>query len=130
MPAKMPKITPSPDWKRVLSTGMEFTEMRRSQARSLVSDLVAQGHLALRRLVQQIVELVADGGELEPRQAPEKRLMIDRHRRHGVPPSQDPPSNRSYSASGRSSAAGVGAARIAGRAAPATPWKWAGSMTR
>ena len=29
-----------------LETGMQFTELRRSQARAIVTDLVAQGHLA------------------------------------------------------------------------------------
>jgi polyhydroxyalkanoate synthesis regulator phasin len=58
MPAKMPKITPTPDWKRALSTGMEFTEMRRSQARSLVSDLVAQGHLARDQMSAAVDEVL------------------------------------------------------------------------
>jgi polyhydroxyalkanoate synthesis regulator phasin len=58
MPAKIPKLTPTPDWKRALSTGMEFTEMRRSQARSLVSDLVAQGHLARDQMSAAVDEVL------------------------------------------------------------------------
>ena len=61
MPAKIPKlntITPSPDWKRALSAGIEFTEMRRSQARSLVGDLVAQGHLARDQMSAAVDEVL------------------------------------------------------------------------
>jgi polyhydroxyalkanoate synthesis regulator phasin len=36
----------APDWNRALEAGMQFTEMRRSQARALAADLVAQGYLA------------------------------------------------------------------------------------
>jgi hypothetical protein len=39
-------MPPSPDWKRALETGMQFTEVRRSQARAIASDLVSQGQLA------------------------------------------------------------------------------------
>ena len=46
MAPKIPNIPQSSDWKRVLSTGMEYTELGRAQARTIVSDLVAQGHLA------------------------------------------------------------------------------------
>ena len=46
MPPKIPTMPQASDWKRVLETGMQFTELRRSQARAIVSDLVAQGHLA------------------------------------------------------------------------------------
>jgi polyhydroxyalkanoate synthesis regulator phasin len=47
-----------PDWKRVLETGMHFTELRRSQARRLASDLVAQGQLARDQLGAAVDELV------------------------------------------------------------------------
>jgi polyhydroxyalkanoate synthesis regulator phasin len=50
----------SPDWTRALETGMQFTELRRSQARRVASDLVAQGQLARDQLgaaVDEIVEL-------------------------------------------------------------------------
>src|SRR5450759_2204132 len=46
MPPKIPTMPQASDWRRVLETGMQFTELRRSQARAIVSDLVAQGHLA------------------------------------------------------------------------------------
>jgi len=39
-------MPPVPDLKRALDTGVHFTEVRRSQARKLASDLVAQGQLA------------------------------------------------------------------------------------
>ena len=45
MPPTIPTIH-QPDWKRVLETGAQFTELRRSQAREVVADLVAQGQLA------------------------------------------------------------------------------------
>jgi len=48
----------SPDWKRVLETGIQFTELRRSQARRLASDLVAQGQLARDQLGAAVDELV------------------------------------------------------------------------
>ena len=50
----------TPDWKRALETGLEFTELRRSQARQIASELVAQGQLARDQLsatVDEIVEL-------------------------------------------------------------------------
>jgi len=79
MPAKMPKITPkittltpSPDWKRALSTGMEFTEMRRSQARSLVSDLVAQGHVARDQMSAAVDEVL----ELSRRRSDDLRKVV------------------------------------------------------
>ncbi len=58
MPPKIPTIPPSPDWKRALSTGMEFTEVRRSQARAVVDDLVAQGHLARDQVSAAVDEVV------------------------------------------------------------------------
>jgi hypothetical protein len=78
---------------------------------------LAQGQLAPGRLVDQVVQLVSDGGELQPRQPSRQDLMIYGH--HQLPPTQ-----RSYSSSGRRSA-GSGAAsgwRNHG-VAPATPWK-------
>lgn len=50
----------TPDWRRALETGVEFTEMRRSQARQLASELVAQGQLARDQVsgaVDEIVEM-------------------------------------------------------------------------
>ena len=46
------------DWKRLLESGTQFTEMRRSQARALAADLVAQGHLARDQMAAAVEELV------------------------------------------------------------------------
>src|SRR5271166_1497367 len=106
---------------------------------------LAQGHFAARRLVNQIVELVADRGELEPGQPADESLVIasqsgairlrTRRRRRGAAADghrQPPPTRRSYSARGLGSADDGSAAGSApaGRAAPATPWKCAGSTIR
>ena len=48
----------SPDWKRALETGIQFTELRRSQARRLASELVSQGQLARDQLGAAVDELV------------------------------------------------------------------------
>ena len=48
----------TPDWKRVLETGMHFTEMRRSQAYRVAADLVAQGQLARDQIGAAVDELV------------------------------------------------------------------------
>jgi polyhydroxyalkanoate synthesis regulator phasin len=58
MPMKRGAMPQPPDWKRVLETGMHFTELRRSQARRLASDLVAQGQLARDQLGAAVDELV------------------------------------------------------------------------
>ena len=51
-------MPPSPDWKRALETGIQFTELRRSQAHRLASDLVATGQLARDQLGAAVDELV------------------------------------------------------------------------
>jgi polyhydroxyalkanoate synthesis regulator phasin len=51
-------MPPVPDWKRALDTGAQFTEMRRSQARKLASDLVAQGQLARNQVSAYVDDLV------------------------------------------------------------------------
>jgi polyhydroxyalkanoate synthesis regulator phasin len=51
-------MPPVPDWKRALDTGAQFTELRRSQARKLASDLVAQGQLARSQVSAYVDELV------------------------------------------------------------------------
>jgi polyhydroxyalkanoate synthesis regulator phasin len=59
MPPSIPTI-PQPDWKRVLETGAQFTELRRSQAREVVADLVAQGQLARDQMgaaVDEVIEI-------------------------------------------------------------------------
>jgi polyhydroxyalkanoate synthesis regulator phasin len=63
MPPKIPTIPtptigPGPDWQRMLETGMQFTELRRSQARAIVSDLVAQGHLARDQMSAAVDEVI------------------------------------------------------------------------
>ncbi len=57
-PPKFPTIPQSSDWKRALSTGMQYTELRRSQARAIVSDLVAQGHLARDQMSSAVEEVL------------------------------------------------------------------------
>ncbi|MGQ0824796.1 MAG: hypothetical protein ACT4OX_07190 [Actinomycetota bacterium] len=49
----------APDWKRYLEAGMQFTEMRRGQARQLATDLAAQGHLARDQVAATVDEMVA-----------------------------------------------------------------------
>ena len=59
-------MPPSPDWKRALETGIQFTELRRSQAHRLASDLVAQGQLARDQLgaaVDELIEISRHRGE-------------------------------------------------------------------
>src|SRR5205807_2471396 len=46
------------DWKRLLEAGSQYTEMRRSQARELAADLVAQGHLARDQMTAAVEELL------------------------------------------------------------------------
>jgi DNA-binding protein HU-beta len=48
----------TPDWKRLLETGMEFTEMRRSRAKQIAADLAAQGQLARDQVSATVDELI------------------------------------------------------------------------
>jgi polyhydroxyalkanoate synthesis regulator phasin len=64
----------SPDWKRVLETGMQFTEIRRSQARALASDLVAQGQIARDQVSATVDELV----DLSRRRTEDLRKMVQK----------------------------------------------------
>ncbi len=61
-----------PDLKRVLETGIHFTELRRSQARQLASDLVAQGQLARDQIGAAVDELV----EMSRRRSEELRAVV------------------------------------------------------
>ena len=61
-----------PDWKRVLETGIHFTELRRSQARHIASDLVAQGQLARDQLGAAVDELV----DMSRRRSEELRAVV------------------------------------------------------
>jgi polyhydroxyalkanoate synthesis regulator phasin len=54
----MPPMPQAPDWQRLLETGMQFTEMRRSHARALARDLVAQGHLAREQMASAVEDLL------------------------------------------------------------------------
>ena len=62
----------APDWQRYLEAGMQFTEMRRSQAKSLAADLVAQGHLARDQMAATVDEFV----ELSRRLTEALRKMV------------------------------------------------------
>lgn len=48
----------TPDLKRLIEVGQEFTEMRRSQARRIVSDLVKQGQIARDQAAGAVEELL------------------------------------------------------------------------
>jgi|HubBroStandDraft_2_1064218.scaffolds.fasta_scaffold197846_2 polyhydroxyalkanoate synthesis regulator phasin len=61
-----------PDWKRVLETGMQFTELRRSQAHRLAIDLVAQGQLARDQIGAAVDELI----DISRRRSEELRAMV------------------------------------------------------
>ena len=67
-------MAPTPDWKRFLETGMQFTELRRSQARAIASDLVAQGQLARDQVSSTVDELV----ELSRRRTEDLRKVVQK----------------------------------------------------
>ena len=69
----------SPDWKRYLEAGMQFTELRRSQARALAADLVEQGQLARDQVANAVDEMIAH----EP--APQRSVQEFRARRGAAP---------------------------------------------
>ena len=77
MPPKLPTI-PTPaiaanaDWQRVLETGMQFTELRRSQARAIVSDLVAQGRLGRDQMSAAVDEVI----EISRRRSDDLRKVV------------------------------------------------------
>jgi polyhydroxyalkanoate synthesis regulator phasin len=70
----MPQMPLSPDWKRYLEAGMQFTEMRRSQARAFVNDLVKQGHLAREQMSAAADEVM----ELSRRRTDELRKIVQK----------------------------------------------------
>jgi polyhydroxyalkanoate synthesis regulator phasin len=77
MPPKIPSLPPMPhssDWRRVMETGMQFTELRRSQARAIVSDLVSQGHLARDQMGAAVDEVV----EMSRRRSDDLRRMVQK----------------------------------------------------
>ncbi len=61
-----------PDWKRALEAGMQFTELRRSQARAMAADLVAQGHLAREQMAAAVDDLVT----MSRRRSEELRKLV------------------------------------------------------
>src|SRR5947208_17029446 len=71
---QMPPMPQTPDWKRLLDTGAQFTEMRRSQARAVARDLVAQGHLARDQMSAAVDELL----ELSRRRTEDLRKMVQK----------------------------------------------------
>jgi polyhydroxyalkanoate synthesis regulator phasin len=74
MPPKILTMPQATDWKKALETGMQFTELRRSQARAIVSDLVAQGHLAREHMAAAVDEVV----EMSRRRSEELRKMVQK----------------------------------------------------
>jgi polyhydroxyalkanoate synthesis regulator phasin len=71
---QIPTMPQAPDWNQVLEAGMQFTEMRRSRARDLVSELVAQGHVAR----EQMSGLVDDLVESSRRRRNELRRIVQK----------------------------------------------------
>src|SRR5436305_13801362 len=74
MPPKILTMLQASDWKRALETGMQFTELRRSQARAIVADLEAQGHLAREQLASAVDEVV----EMSRRRSAELRKGVQK----------------------------------------------------
>jgi polyhydroxyalkanoate synthesis regulator phasin len=74
MPPKILTMPQATDWKKALETGMQFTELRRSQARAIVADLVAQGHLAREHMTAAVDEVV----EMSRRRSEELRKMVQK----------------------------------------------------
>lgn len=67
----MPQM-PQPDWKHALEAGMQFTEMRRSQARAIAADLAAQGQIARDQVAATVDELI----ELSRRRRDDLRKVV------------------------------------------------------
>ena len=57
---KAPKLPtpPTPDWKAAMEAGMQFTELRRSQARVIANDLAAQGQIAREQVASAVDDLI------------------------------------------------------------------------
>jgi polyhydroxyalkanoate synthesis regulator phasin len=54
----MPQMPQAPDWKQALEAGMQFTQMRRSQARAIANDLADKGQLARDQIASAVDDLV------------------------------------------------------------------------
>ena len=61
-----------PDLTKVIEAGMNFTELRRSQARQIVSELVAQGQLARDQATSTVDEML----ELSRRRREDLRSFV------------------------------------------------------
>src|SRR5690242_7531290 len=61
-----------PDWKQLIETGMQFTEMRRSQAKRVAQELLAQGQIARDQVSSTVDELV----EMSRRRTDELRNIV------------------------------------------------------
>jgi polyhydroxyalkanoate synthesis regulator phasin len=61
-----------PDWKQLLETGMNFTELGRAQARQIVSDLVSQGQVAQDKASAAVEEVL----EMSRRRREDLRSLI------------------------------------------------------
>jgi polyhydroxyalkanoate synthesis regulator phasin len=61
-----------PDLTKLIETGMNFTELRRSQARQIVSELVAQGQLARDQAASTVDEML----ELSRRRREDLRSFV------------------------------------------------------
>jgi polyhydroxyalkanoate synthesis regulator phasin len=48
----------TPNWQELLEAGMQFTEMRRSQARRIAQDLVSRGEVARDQLTSTVDEIL------------------------------------------------------------------------
>jgi polyhydroxyalkanoate synthesis regulator phasin len=64
----------SPDWKQLLETGMQFTEMRRSQAKRIAQDLASRGQIARDQLAGTVDELV----EMSRRRSDNLRKVVQK----------------------------------------------------
>src|SRR3954462_12106343 len=48
----------APDWKQLIEAGLQFTEMRRGQARRIAQELASQGQIARDQVASTVDELV------------------------------------------------------------------------
>jgi polyhydroxyalkanoate synthesis regulator phasin len=74
MPPKLPTLPQPSDWRHVIDTGMQFTELRRSQAKTIVSDLVAQGHVARDQMGAAVDEVL----EMSRRRSEDLRRVVQK----------------------------------------------------
>jgi polyhydroxyalkanoate synthesis regulator phasin len=70
----MPQMPQAPDWKQVLEAGQQFTELRRSQARTLAADLVASGQIARDQMASAVDDLL----DLSKRRTDQLRTVVQK----------------------------------------------------